>query len=162
MFTRGDSASLKVSEFIDREFREEMYGKSEAQLENMFEKIMCAFRLIRNKDVFGKDYADRLGSRMLWEKSQHEEREKVLVDRFKVECGQQFTERMETIFSDIEFSKKASCGFKTVVAKREYSSMFSPELEVTLRVLTETAWSFDEQQKAVKVPAIILPLMNSF
>lgn len=125
---------------------------------------MSLFRLIRNKDVFGKDYAERLSQRLLWEKTQHEEREKVLVSRFKEECGQPFTQRMETIFEDIEFSKKASSGFKNVVAREfvKKDPSLSVDVEIKLSILTATAWPLAESSKAVKVPAAIVPLLNNF
>ena len=77
---------------------------SQHDVEKQLDSTINVFRYLQDKDVFEDFYKQYLSSRLLNGSSASTEVEKKMISKFKAECGQQFTSRLEGMFRDIESS----------------------------------------------------------
>ncbi|KAI8468416.1 MAG: Cullin-domain-containing protein [Monoraphidium minutum] len=105
--TRKDKPAELVAKFIDARLRAGGgKGLSEGELEEALDAALGLFRLINGKDTFEAFYKKDLAKRLLLGKSASLDAEKLMVAKLKAECGQNFTQGIEGMFTDMEVSKE--------------------------------------------------------
>jgi cullin 3 len=62
------------------------------------------FRYLSEKDVFERYYKGHLSKRLLYGRSVSDDAERGMLAKLKVECGYQFTQKLEGMFHDIKLS----------------------------------------------------------
>lgn len=151
-----------VSLFIDENLRKGIKGKSEEDIEQLLDKTVGLFRFIQDKDVFERYYKQHLAKRLLLGRSLSEDAEKSLVAKLKVECGYQFTSKLEGMFNDMRVSTDLSNEFKTYLSNL-VSSNASSLAEFNVNVLTSTYWPMPlAKPPVINCPASIQSLMDKF
>lgn len=103
--------------YIDESFQRELKNRSEEEVEETLNCIFDLFCLIKNKDVFGCFYMKSLAKRILYNKSLDESNEKMIISKFKLECGGVYTKKMETMLMDIQHSLEYYTEFKSLHGK---------------------------------------------
>ena len=70
----------------------------------MLDKTITVFRFITDKDVFERYYKGHLAKRLLHGRSVSDDAERGMLAKLKVECGYQFTQKLEGMFTDMKVS----------------------------------------------------------
>lgn len=131
-----------LSQYVDRLFRKDIKGLSEAEIDSRLDSVIDVFRYIRDKDVFETLYKNALAKRLLHEKSLSDDAERLMITKLKTECGYQFTVKLEGMFNDMKLSKQGL---------EQYTRPQGNYPELSVRVLTISFWPSD------KCTAINLP-----
>lgn len=90
------------------------------------------FRYVTEKDVFERYYKGHLSKRLLQSRSVSEDAEREMLSRLKVECGYQFTQKLEGMFNDIKLSDEAMESYQAHLKKTTVSNMLFISLLVNL------------------------------
>eukprot|EP00035_Acanthoeca_spectabilis_P011079 m.195079 g.195079 ORF g.195079 m.195079 type:complete len:737 (-) comp15223_c0_seq2:854-3064(-) len=122
-----------LSIYIDHVIRVHVKEKSSDNVEQVFDRAIRLFRLLTEKDVFERYYKQHLARRLLMVKSSSDEAERMVISRLKAECGNQFTNRFEAMFKDIQISDDNMRDFK-----KEFVN--DHKLLGDVRVLTTVMW----------------------
>ncbi len=91
----------------------------------MLDKTITVFRYVTEKDVFERYYKGHLAKRLLQSRSVAEDAERAMLMRLKVECGYQFTQKLEGMFNDIKLSEEAMDLYQTHLTKTTVSIVAS-------------------------------------
>lgn len=62
------------------------------------------FRFLTDKDIFERYYKGHLAKRLLLGRSVSDDAERGMLAKLKVECGYQFTQKLEGMFHDMKIS----------------------------------------------------------
>ncbi|KAG9051559.1 Cullin-3 [Tulasnella sp. UAMH 9824] len=125
-----------ISLFIDENLRKGLKGKSDQDVDAVLEKTITVFRYISERDVFERYYKGHLAKRLLQNRSVSDDAERGMLAKLKVECGVQFTQKLEGMFNDLKVSSDHMSGFRDHLAK----SQVLPPIDISVNVLTSTFW----------------------
>jgi cullin 3 len=70
----------------------------------VLDKTIIVFRFLTDKDVFERYYKSHLSKRLLHGRSVSDDAERGMLAKLKVECGYQFTQKLEGMFHDMKIS----------------------------------------------------------
>ncbi|KAG2482358.1 hypothetical protein HYH03_018708 [Edaphochlamys debaryana] len=122
-------------------------GAAEEELEASLDRALILFRFIQGKDVFEAFYKKDLAKRLLLGRSASVDAEKAMIAKLKVECGSQFTAKLEGMFKDVELSDDVMAAFRGSTA----AGGLPQGVDVTVSVLTSGYWPTYPVQE-VKLP----------
>jgi cullin 3 len=113
------------------------FQKTEEEVDNILDHTITLFRFIREKDVFERYYKQHLAKRLLFGRSVSDDAERSMITKlkvgfkrflpnphyqkcqiykprliFQVECGYQFTTKLEGMFNDIRISADTVAAYK--------------------------------------------------
>jgi cullin 3 len=74
------------------------------EVDVVLDKIIMVFRYITEKDAFERYYKNHLAKRLLLGRSVSDDAERGMLAKLKVECGYQFTQKLEGMFHDMKLS----------------------------------------------------------
>ncbi|KAL6635913.1 Cullin-domain-containing protein [Neocallimastix sp. 'constans'] len=158
IINENPKASESLSLFIDDNLKKGIKGKSEDEIEELLNKSIVLFRFISDKDVFERYYKQHLAKRLLYKKSVSEDAERIMITRLQMECGHQFTTKLEGMYKDINISSELSNEFKVIEKKKDKKL---PELNIS--VLTKIFWPMSGQVTPnLPYPIEIQTLMDDF
>ena len=83
----------------------------------MLDKTITVFRFITDKDVFERYYKGHLAKRLLLGRSVSDDAERGMLAKLKVECGYQFTQKLEGMFHDMKLSSDTMEAYRDHLAK---------------------------------------------
>eukprot|EP00054_Salpingoeca_dolichothecata_P025251 m.174938 g.174938 ORF g.174938 m.174938 type:complete len:733 (+) comp25290_c1_seq1:50-2248(+) len=146
-----------VSLFIDETLRKGIKEMSEAELERVLNNTMTIFRYIQEKDIFERYYKQHLAKRLLLNKTVSDEAERGVLSRLKVECGYNFTSKLEGMFTDISTSRTTMADYQQYLNQLERPN----PIDFQVRVLTTVYWP-THQPPAVILPAELNDVCQSF
>ncbi|PKY45991.1 Cullin-domain-containing protein [Rhizophagus irregularis] len=124
-----------ISLFIDDNLKKGLKGKTEEEVDSVLDKTITLFRFIGEKDVFERYYKQHLAKRLLLGRSVSDDAERGMIGKLKVECGYQFTTKLEGMFNDMRISSDTMSDFKEYLDK---SVLEKPKLDLSVTVLTST------------------------
>jgi cullin 3 len=94
-----------------------MGQKSDHEVDIVLEKTITVFRYITEKDLFERYYKGHLAKRLLSGRSVSDDAERGMLARLKVECGYQFTQKLEGMFHDMKLSADTMDVYRNHLAK---------------------------------------------
>ncbi len=150
-----------ISLFMDGRLRKGSKGGTEEEIEESLEHSILLFRYLAEKDLFEKYYKQHLAKRLLNGKSSSDDLERSLLGKLKVECGYQFTSKLENMFNDIRTSREMMSDFKSWQeggGAREQRE--APDLSV--QVLTTGAWPSNGHHGACNIPPELVSCCEQF
>ncbi|KAG6813913.1 hypothetical protein H0H92_005762 [Tricholoma furcatifolium] len=124
-----------ISLFIDDHLKKGLKGKTDAEVEAVLDKTITVFRFLTDKDIFERYYKGHLAKRLLHGRSVSDDAERGMLAKLKVECGFQFTQKLEGMFHDMKISGDTMEAYKSHLAKTD-----APEIELSVIVMTSTFW----------------------
>lgn len=74
------------------------------EVDLVLDKTITVFRYVTDKDVFERYYKGHLAKRLLLGRSVSDDAERGMLAKLKVECGYQFTQKLEGMFNDMKIS----------------------------------------------------------
>ncbi|KAG9015626.1 Cullin-3 [Tulasnella sp. 427] len=141
-----------ISLFIDENLRKGLKGKSDQDVDIVLEKTITVFRYISERDVFERYYKGHLAKRLLQNRSVSDDAERGMLAKLKVECGVQFTQKLEGMFNDLKVSSDHMSGFRDHLAK----SQVLPPIDISVNVLTSTFWPMSLKPAPCTLPPIMV------
>lgn len=153
-----------MAKFADAKLRGEK-GVSESQVEAQLERLMTLFRFVHAKDVFEAFYKKDLAKRLILNKSSSIDLERSMVLKLKVECGANFTNKLEGMFKDVDLSQDIMKSYLEHRAEKNSSSSSiggdASGPDTTVQVLTTGYWPTYPSME-VKLPASVAAKRDHF
>lgn len=134
------NTSLYLAKFVDLKLKKEIKALKDEEITLLFDSIMDIFRLLTDKDEFEGFYRNNLTKRLLNSLSSNDEAEKQMISKLKVECGFQYTSKLETMMKDMTISDNLNQQF------RHYSYYNQIDFDISIKVLTSGNWSNDSSK----------------
>ncbi|KAF5382100.1 hypothetical protein D9615_004330 [Tricholomella constricta] len=135
-FIDGNGKSPEyISLFIDDNLKKGLKGKTDSEVDIVLDKTITVFRFLTDKDVFERYYKGHLAKRLLQGRSVSDDAERGMLAKLKVECGFQFTQKLEGMFHDMKISEDTMQAYRTHLAKTT-----PPEIDLEVIVMTSTFW----------------------
>lgn len=128
------TTSELMSTFCDRILKSGGEKLSETEVEENLEKIVQLFSYLTDKDLFAEIYRNQLAKRLLNQRSTSEDAEKLMIAKLKVQCGTQFTSKMEGMLSDLAVGSQQRQEFEQRMRQVDTS------LDFGVQVLTTGFW----------------------
>lgn len=131
------------------------------------------FRYLTDKDVFERYYKGHLAKRLLLGRSISDDVERQMLGKLKVECGHQFTQKLEGMFNDMKLSTETMEGYRahlertTVCERLHYetcSDTFTlqpPSVSISVTVMTSTYWP-SAANVPCTLPEVLVKASKSF
>lgn len=121
-----------MSTFCDRVLKSGGEKLSETEVEQSLDRIVQLFSFLTDKDLFAEIYRNQLAKRLLNQRSASDDAEKAMIGKLKLQCGTQFTSKMEGMLNDLAIGNDTKVAFDTHVAKQPPMNLsFSPQILTT-------------------------------
>ncbi|KAI0402791.1 Cullin [Xylaria palmicola] len=167
---RFDRASEFVSLFIDDNLKRGLKGKTEAEVDIVLDKAITLLKHLNEKDKFESYYQKHLARRLLHGKSESQDIEQEMISRMKRELGNNFTQKFEGMFRDMNTSRETTEQYRNHI--RGLGEVDEKQIDLSILVLAGNNWpkeimgratglSAEARFKAI-YPAEIQRLQNSF
>lgn len=101
-----------ISLFIDENLKKGLKGKTDQEVDMVLDKTITLFRFISEKDSFERYYKAHLARRLLFNRFVSDDAERGMLAKLKIECGFQFTKKMEGMFNDMKLSSDVMTAYK--------------------------------------------------
>jgi cullin 3 len=141
----------------------------------MIGKAITLFRFIAEKDVFEQYYKVHLAKRLLQGRSVSDDAERGMLAKLRIECGLQFTVKIEGMFHDMKLSVDtmqaygAHLGRATVQLFTLPSQFWSNpsnmqvcDININVTVLTSTFWPIPYSPSPCMFPPLLFKARKSF
>ncbi|KAG8213020.1 Cullin family-domain-containing protein [Butyriboletus roseoflavus] len=146
-----------ISLFIDENLKKGLKGKTDIEVDLILEKTITVFRYLTEKDAFERYYKNHLAKRLLFGRSVSDDAERGMLAKLKVECGYQFTQKLEGMFHDMKLSSEIMQGYR-----QHLQNISPPELEISVTVMTSTFWPMSHTASTCVLPEILTRSCKSF
>ncbi|KAI1124629.1 Cullin [Nemania abortiva] len=167
---RFDRASEFVSLFIDDNLKRGLKGKTEAEVDVVLDKAITLLKYLNEKDKFEAYYQKHLARRLLHGKSESQDIEQEMISRMKRELGNNFTQKFEGMFRDMNTSRETTEQYRNHV--RGLGEIDEKRIDLSISVLAGNNWPKEIMGRATGLsaesrfkatyPAEIQRLQNSF
>ncbi|KAF9550674.1 Cullin-3 [Mortierella hygrophila] len=147
-----------MSLFIDNKLKKDFKGKSDDEIDTILNKTTTLFRFLSDKDIFERYYKQHLSSRLLHGKSLSDEVERGMISKLKIECGYQFTSKLEGMFTDMRLSTDTMSSFREFLE----NAVDTPPVELNVTVLTSTFWPVPSTPVSCNLPTQFLAASKVF
>jgi cullin 3 len=97
--------------------------KNDAEIDAVLDKTITVFRFLTDKDIFERYYKSHLSKRLLQGRSLSDDAERGMLAKLKVECGYQFTQKLEGMFHDMKISADMMQAYRTHLAQTTVRSL---------------------------------------
>jgi cullin 1 len=124
-----------MSTFCDRVLKSGGEKLSETEVEENLDRIVQLFSYLTEKDLFGEIYRNQLAKRLLTQRSTSDDAEKMMIAKLKVQCGTQFTSKMEGMLADLAVGGGQRTEFEGRIRQLE-----DVKLDFGVQVLTTGFW----------------------
>lgn len=123
-----------MSTFCDRVLKSGGEKLSEAEVEESLDRIVQLFSYLTDKDLFAEIYRNQLAKRLLNQRSTSDDAEKLMIAKLKVQCGTQFTSKMEGMLADLAIGGGQRTEFEQRMRQMDST------LDFGVQVLTTGFW----------------------
>ena len=97
--------------------------KTDAEVDVILDNTITVFRYLTDKDVFERYYKNHLAKRLLLGRSVSDDAERGMLAKLKVECGFQFTQKLEQMFNDMSTSADTMTAYRDHISRQEVRSV---------------------------------------
>ena len=134
-------SSEYLSLFFDENLKKGIKGKTESEVDSLLDNGITLLRYVKDKDLFETYYKKHLSRRLLMKRSVSMDAERQMISKMKVEVGNQFTQRLESMFRDMTVSDDLTSRYKDHVKRTGEPDQKKVDLEIN--VLTSTMWPME-------------------
>mmetsp|Transcript_22385 Transcript_22385/g.52766 ORF Transcript_22385/g.52766 Transcript_22385/m.52766 type:complete len:742 (+) Transcript_22385:152-2377(+) len=135
-----------MSTYCDRILKSGGEKLNETEVEKTLDQIVQLFAYLTDKDIFAEYYRNQLAKRLLNQRTMSDDAEKMMIAKLKMQCGTQFTSKMEGMLSDLAVGAEQRSEFenrmRTVDTKMDFS----------VQVLTTGFWPTYKSPEVTLVP----------
>ena len=164
-----DRCSEFLSLFFDENMKKGIKGKTDHEVDTLLENGIVMLRFIQDKDLFETYYKKHLSKRLLMKRSISMDAERQMISKMKLEVGNNFTQKIESMFKDMAISEDLTSGYAKYIDRLDSGDKKRAELDID--VLTTTMWPLDALDKAAQqgfqpptcsLPPVIESMKESF
>ncbi|KAI0875987.1 Cullin [Hypoxylon argillaceum] len=148
---RFDRASEFVSLFIDDNLKRGLKGKTEAEVDIVLDKAITLLKYLNEKDKFEAYYQKHLARRLLHGKSESQDIEQEMISRMKRELGNNFTQKFEGMFRDMNTSRETTEQYRNHV--RGLGELDERRIDLSISVLAGNNWPKEIMGRATGLSA---------
>jgi len=115
----------------------------ETEVDSLLQRCMCVFSHLLDKDMFADLHRANLGKRLLSKRSASSDSEKLIVGLMKMQCGAQFTSKLEGMLNDYTYATSASLQEYETALKAwqgQQTSRAVKQITFTNTLLTASFW----------------------
>jgi len=123
-----------MSTFCDRVLKSGGEKLSETEVEDSLEKVVQLFSYLTEKDRFAEIYRNHLAKRLLNQRSTSQDAEKIMIAKLKMQCGTQFTAKLEGMINDLAIGSDQKTEFENKMREE------SAKIDFGVQVLTTGFW----------------------
>lgn len=123
-----------MSTFCDRILKSGGEKLSESEVEESLDRIVQLFSYLTDKDMFAEIYRNQLAKRLLNQRSTSDDAEKMMIAKLKMQCGTQFTSKMEGMLADLAVGSEQRSEFENRMRS------IDSKLDFSVQVLTTGFW----------------------
>eukprot|EP00551_Chaetoceros_affinis_P004152 CAMPEP_0203684170 /NCGR_PEP_ID=MMETSP0090-20130426/47900_1 /ASSEMBLY_ACC=CAM_ASM_001088 /TAXON_ID=426623 /ORGANISM="Chaetoceros affinis, Strain CCMP159" /LENGTH=739 /DNA_ID=CAMNT_0050553337 /DNA_START=190 /DNA_END=2409 /DNA_ORIENTATION=+ len=123
-----------MSTFCDRVLKSGGEKLNEAEVEDNLEKVVQLFSYLTEKDRFAEIYRTHLAKRLLNQRSTSTDAEKVMIAKLKMQCGTQFTAKLEGMLNDLAVGSDQKSEFDSKMREENL------KIDFGVQVLTGGFW----------------------
>ncbi|CAB9524032.1 Cullin-3 [Seminavis robusta] len=123
-----------MSTFCDRILKSGGEKLSEGEVEESLDRIVQLFSYLTDKDLFAEIYRNQLAKRLLNQRSTSDDAEKLMIAKLKMQCGTQFTSKMEGMLADLAVGSEQRTEFE------QRMRQVDTKLDFSVQVLTTGFW----------------------
>ena len=134
-------SSEYLSLFFDENLKKGIKGKTESEVDSLLDNGITLLRYVKDKDLFETYYKKHLSRRLLMKRSVSMDAERQMISKMKVEVGNQFTQRLESMFRDMTVSDDLTSSYKDHIKRTGEPDQKKVDLEIN--VLTSTMWPME-------------------
>ena len=91
---------------------------SDDEVESRLQKIVELFSYLTDKDLFAEIYRNQLAKRLLNKRCASDDAERVMISKLKLQCGAQFTGKMEGMLNDLAIGADHQADFEKTIKAR--------------------------------------------
>ncbi|KAF8656825.1 hypothetical protein AX16_002373 [Volvariella volvacea WC 439] len=154
---QNEKCSEFISLFIDHNLKTGLKGKTDTEVEIVLDKTITVFRYVTEKDVFERYYKSHLAKRLLHGRSVSDDAERGMLAKLKIECGYQFTQKLEGMFQDMKVSADTMGDYRDHLSRTT-----APDIELSVIVMTSTFWPMSHSPSPCSLPLQLLKACKSF
>ncbi|KAJ2985024.1 hypothetical protein NUW58_g5755 [Xylaria curta] len=143
---RFERASEFVSLFIDDNLKRGLKGKTEAEVDIVLDKAITLLKHLNAKDIFESYYQKHLARRLLHGKSESQDIEQEMISRMKRELGNNFTQKFEGMFRDMNTSRETTEQYRDHV--RGLGQVDEKQIDLSISVLAGNNWPREIMSRA--------------
>ncbi|KAE8369440.1 Cullin [Aspergillus caelatus] len=134
-------SSEYLSLFFDENLKKGIKGKTETEVDALLDNGITLLRYVKDKDLFEAYYKKHLSRRLLMKRSVSMDAERQMISKMKMEVGNQFTQRLESMFKDMTVSEDLTASYKEHIRRAGDPDQKPVDLEIN--VLTSTMWPME-------------------
>jgi cullin 1 len=124
-----------MSSYCDRVLRSGGGEKlNDQEIEESIDQLVQLFSYLTDKDLFADVYRNQLAKRLLTQRSASDDAEKLMIAKLKVQCGTQFTSKMEGMLTDLAIGGDQRTEFEQSARQAEL------KIDFGVLVLTTGFW----------------------
>ncbi|KAJ7637736.1 Cullin [Mycena polygramma] len=153
----NERSSEFISLSIDDNLKRGLRNKTDTEVDVVLDKTITVFRYITEKDVFERYYKGHLAKRLLLGRSVSDDAERGMLAKLKVECGYQFTQKLEGMFHDMKISEDTMKEYRT-----HLSQTVPPKIDISVIVMTSTFWPMSHATSTCTLPLDMIKTSKSF
>ncbi|KII89964.1 hypothetical protein PLICRDRAFT_572234 [Plicaturopsis crispa FD-325 SS-3] len=146
-----------ISLFIDENLKKGLKGKTDTEVDIVLDKTITVFRYLAEKDVFERYYKGHLAKRLLLGRSVSDDAERGMLAKLKIECGFQFTQKLEGMFHDVKISADTMTKYRAHLANTT-----APPVNISVMVMTSTFWPMSHSTASCNLPDELIRSCKSF
>ena len=135
----GDIYAIKLSNYIDFYMRSGFKGKSEEEINNILNKIIDIFKIIKSKLVFIISINIKMNDRLVKGASLSINTEKVFISMLKKEQGPTYVSKMTEMIKDLEKNQKYIDSYKQSASKGNPNGII-----FNVRIYRDMYWDIDK------------------
>ena len=106
-----------LAQYTDKKLRKGgTRSQGQADQEALFDSIVQLFSYLDEKDLFLEVYRNLLARRLLTEKSEDIEMEKIMITNLKLSCGMSQIRKLEGMIADLGLAKEETKKYEAHVA----------------------------------------------
>jgi len=144
-----------MSTFCDRILKSGGEKLSDTEVEQKLDQIVKLFSFLNDKDVFAEIYRNQLAKRLLNQRSASNDAEKAMIAKLKLQCGTQFTSKMEGMLNDLAVGAEQKSEFD------QRMEQLDTKLGFGVQVLSNGNWP-SYQAPVVQLPPQMSKCMEVF
>jgi len=145
-----------ISLFLDENLKKGVKDKTDLEVDIALDKTITVFRYLTDKVVFERYYKGHLAKRLLLGRSVSDDAERQMLGKLKVECGHQFTQKLEGMFNDMKLSAETMDGYRA-----HLEGTTPPAVSISVTVMTSTYWP-SAANVSCTLPEILVKAAKSF
>ncbi|KAJ8636452.1 hypothetical protein MRB53_010719 [Persea americana] len=131
---------------------------SDEAIEEILEKVVKLLAYASDEDLFAEFYRKKLANRLLFDKSDNEDRVRSVLTKLKRQFGGWFTRKMERMVTDLTLARENQASFESYLNSNPH---VSPGFDLTVTVLSTGFWQINKSID-LNLPAEMVKCVDVF